>query len=408
MNSLPWILIAPLYFSIAHLLFLIFVSLMRHPKEKQTIAPANWPRAIVAIPHYNEEPSTLLKTIAAIEEQEYSGTLTVLLINDGSTNEIHSVLETWLTCSRRHLYIPITLPHNSGRKGKALDLGLDHFNCQVAHINDVADVIVIVDSDTYLARSALGNLIARLWHDDKCAAACGYVLPSSDPRNTHTILQKYEYLGQLNAFKACQDATGCLAVMTGAFVAHRVSAIKSLGGWGQWIVEDIAWATKAISRGYTTAYAPQAHAFTECPTTHRALSMQRRRWSRGRAEAFRVIIQERSLQHAILLSSLLFNYSARLLTVGYLPFIVLAMIISPVSTLAITTTLISLYCAALRIYFWRIESTQSHGIKDAFLCLITSQVMFLYLWWPCVLGFLDGLRSTNSTWLTRAIPRHSQ
>lgn len=44
-------------------------------------------------------------------------------------------------------------------------------------------------------------------------------------------------------------------MQAGAFVAHRASAVHDLGGWSEWLVEDIAWCWKALSRGYRSGYA---------------------------------------------------------------------------------------------------------------------------------------------------------
>lgn len=138
-----------------------------------------------------------------------------------------------------------------------------------------------MDSDTFIQPNGIIELVQKLWSHDKYAAVCGYITPSNYKSSFVGLLQHYEHISFYGAIRTAQDKLGFVPVMAGAFVAHRASVVKELGGWSEWLVEDIAWCWKAISNQYKTGYAPKAKAKTQCPLDTKSLFKQRRRWARG-------------------------------------------------------------------------------------------------------------------------------
>ncbi|WP_394151995.1 glycosyltransferase [Vibrio maritimus] len=238
------------------------------------------PKVSIFLPFYNENEQHLLCALNKLNNQIYSSRIQVIVIDDGSTNNVIAKVKDWISKTElKQDFQIVERAVNGGRKGYALDHVLEL---------DVAtgDVYVVVDSDTYVEPHGIYELVTRLWSDEKYAAVCGYITPENHNESFIGKLQHYEHVSFYGAIRAAQDKLGCVPVLAGAFVAHRASVVKQLGGWSEWLVEDIAWCWKALSNGYRTGYAPKAKATTQCPTDTKGLFNQRRRWSRGRVEAY--------------------------------------------------------------------------------------------------------------------------
>ena len=266
-----------------------------------------YPKVGLIIPHFNEDPTCLMKSLNAIEDQEYPSAITVIVCDDGSTNEIQVHLQPWLLMKRRQNYISVTLAQNTGSKGKAMDKA-------IASVPSDVEALVVVDSDTFLEKTSVIRVVERLWQNEKYAAVCGQIIPTQNTNNMIGKLQYYEHIGIYPALKYALDHFGFVTVMAGAFVVHRMSVIRKVGGWGRWIVEDLAWTWLALAYGYRTGYAPDAVAYTNCPTTPLGLFKQRRRWARGRIEAFKAVWEISQVKGLLLIPMLL------IWLVGLIPF----------------------------------------------------------------------------------------
>ena len=240
-----------------------------------------YPKVAIIVPFYNEPFENMLESLTAIEQLDYPGEAVFYLVDDGSVNDCPAQVKHWLTGNRKWQYRLKSLAQNTGAKGRAMDKVLPMLDKSV-------DVVGVIDSDTCLEPQALTRTITALYSRDSHAAACGFIVPANPQRSLLHFMQYFEHIGMLASVKNAQNQFGLVNVMAGAFVLHKVEAIEKLGGWGDWLVEDISWTWKAIASGYTMAYAHDAVAHTVCPSTTKSLFNQRRRWARGRIEALRV------------------------------------------------------------------------------------------------------------------------
>ncbi|MFA0088072.1 glycosyltransferase family 2 protein [Vibrio sp. 10N.261.51.F12] len=230
------------------------------------------PTVSVFLPFYNENKEHLVCALNKLNEQNYSSRIQVIIIDVGSTNNAITRLKEWISDTEvNHDFQIVERAVNGGRKGFALATG---------------DVYVVVDSDTYIEPNGIYELLTKLWSDEKYAAVCGYITPEDHKDSFIGKLQHYDHISFYDAIRAAQDKLGSVPVLAGAFVAHRTSVVKKLGGWREWLVEGITWCLKVISNGYRTGYAPKAKATTRCPTGAKGLFNQRRRWACGRVEAY--------------------------------------------------------------------------------------------------------------------------
>ena len=351
------------------------------------------PRVGVIVPHYNEDPSLLTTLLDSLEMQDYPAPIVVLTADDGSTNDIQVPLTSWLQRPRRQEYVSVRFEKNSGSKGKNMDAILSYVPKDV-------EVLVVVDSDTYLERQSIRLVTERLWQDDRCAAVCGLVVPTNERDTIWQRFQYFEHIGIYPVVKCLQDAFGLVDVMAGAFVAHRMSAVREVGGWGEWIVEDVAWTWKALACGHRTGYVLDALAYTSGPESRDGLFRQRRRWSRGRMEALRVAIRTSPLR-TVFLAPLLVPY---VLSVG-----------TPVSWLVPILAVylgqwwflgaIAALSFASLIALTRCQGQLPRGLKRGFDEVLRSvyynAVFQVLLWRPRLCGLLDEFLGKPKVWLTR-------
>jgi len=77
-------------------------------------------------------------------------------------------------------------------------------------------------------------------------------------------------------------------VAQGAFSLYRRETLEAVGGWPECVGEDIVVSWAILERGYRIGYAADALAFTSAPEKFRQFALQRKRWSRGLMEAFKL------------------------------------------------------------------------------------------------------------------------
>lgn len=262
--------------------FLVGLYLVRTLRPKpQASRMESYPFVSILVPFYNEPEASFLRTLEAIEAADYPGKLEVILIDDGSSNSTPGMLRTWLETARDKTYVLVPLAQNSGAKGRALDAALPRLSPE-------SDVVTVIDSDTVIMPHALRIAVEALYASPNHAAACGLIVPEGRDMSWLHRLQFYEHVGALAIIRYVQSRVGVVNVVAGAFSLHKTAVIRELGGWGEWLVEDISWTWRALAHGYTIGYAPEAIAYTVCPSTLFGLFRQRRRWARGRLESFRV------------------------------------------------------------------------------------------------------------------------
>ncbi|MEZ8082550.1 glycosyltransferase family 2 protein [Enterovibrio norvegicus] len=351
------------------------------------------PKVTVFVPFFNEEKDALQRTLDSIDAQIYPSKLQVLLIDDGSTNNSRKHVSEWLSVKRNHEFTLLKKPVNGGRKGVALDYALE---LNVA----VGDIYVVVDSDTCVDTEGICELAAKMETDPRYAAVCGFIAPDNHHDNLLTKLQHYEHIGYYGAIRYAQDKLGLVPVLAGAFVAHRATVVKEIGGWSEWLVEDIAWCWRAISHNYRTGYAPRAIASTQCPTTHKGLFNQRRRWARGRVEAY--------------LAAWKVSFLSGISSTPWFVITTLQYLFPPGIFLIPVLVMLGMYIpigfglATYIIYFNLFQKFQlmypSHNRSDKRnIIKITASTILLesIVWLPNLLGYLDELVGKKKSWLTR-------
>ncbi|MDK9758435.1 glycosyltransferase family 2 protein [Vibrio sp. D173a] len=362
--------------------------------KKSNSKSRNHPTVSVFLPFYNENEEHLVCALNKLNEQSYPSRIQIIVIDDGSTNNAIAGVREWVANTKvNHDFQVVERKVNGGRKGFALD--------HVLELGIAAgEAYVVVDSDTYIEKNGIYELVTKLWSDEKYAAVCGYITPENHKDSFIGKLQHYEHISFYGAIRAAQDKLGCVPVLAGAFVAHRASAVKKLGGWSEWLVEDIAWCWKAISNGYRTGYAPKAKATTQCPTDAKGLFNQRRRWARGRVEAY----TEAWKAHWIvglcaspwfLLTAAQYIFPSSIILLGFM----VSMGIWVPILIGIAHMII--YFLLVNSYIRDFDLSDDLSNKQLFKAPIYSALLESITWLPNLLGYSDEILGKKKGWLTR-------
>jgi cellulose synthase/poly-beta-1,6-N-acetylglucosamine synthase-like glycosyltransferase len=234
----------------------------RRPEEEKFEPPVS-----IVVPAFNEAVG-IEQAIRSLDASEYPK-FEVVVIDDGSTDGTAELVEE-LKLPR----VQVLRQPNVG-KPAALNRGI----AAAAH-----DVIVMVDADTIFEPETLGRLVQPLRHDD-----VGAVSGNTKVGNRRRLLgrwQHIEYVMGFNLDRRLYDTLQCMPTVPGAIGAFRRSALEQVGGVSAATLAEDTDLTLALGRaGWRVVYAEDACAWTEAPSSLRALWRQRFRWSYGTLQA---------------------------------------------------------------------------------------------------------------------------
>jgi len=239
--------------------------------------PDKLPPVSVLIAAFNEEKH-IAETLASVCQQAYPGSVEILVVDDGSTDNTRGEVEVFSKQYSGPFSIKMEQMPVNGGKAAALNHGLRI--CK-------HEIVVTIDADTLLFEGSLQHLIANLvLGPANTAAVAGTILVRNSRDNFITRMQEWDYFHGISVIKRTQSLFQGALVAQGAFSAYKKAAIEELGGWTDVVGEDIVLTWGFRENGYRVSYAENAFAFTEVPDTYVGFFRQRRRWSRGLIEAF--------------------------------------------------------------------------------------------------------------------------
>lgn len=258
--------------------FLIATLLLDRKPRRNEIA--EYPPLTVLVAAYNEAQG-IADTLTSLARQDYPGTLEVLVLNDGSTDDTAAIVRDLLE----------TLPLPAHMHFRLLDFGINRG--KAIALNDglhaaTHELIVTLDGDCWLRANGLSRIVARLLSDPEgTTAIAGAVMVRNSRVNLLTRAQEWDYFHGIAAVKRMQAMYHGTLVAQGAFSLYRRDALLEVGGWPDCVGEDIVVSWALLERGHRIGYAADAFAFTNVPERVRQFALQRKRWSRGLMEAFR-------------------------------------------------------------------------------------------------------------------------
>ena len=231
----------------------------------------------VLIAARNEEAS-IGETVRYLAAQDYGGPLHIILVDNGSTDATSATVKA---AAVEH-DVEVTVLHET-RPGKSLALnrGLEIVD---------TPVVITLDADTILQRSAIRLLMARhASAPDDVVAVAGSVLVRNSRAGFWTRVQEWDYFLGIASVKRMQGLFQGTLVAQGAFSLYETDAVRQVGSWPDAIGEDIVLTWKLLETGARVFYEPLAVAFTSAPEEFRAFARQRSRWARGMIEGLRTV-----------------------------------------------------------------------------------------------------------------------
>jgi cellulose synthase/poly-beta-1,6-N-acetylglucosamine synthase-like glycosyltransferase/peptidoglycan/xylan/chitin deacetylase (PgdA/CDA1 family) len=232
--------------------------------------PANEPYeepVSIVVPAFNEAVGIerAIRSLAASDYPDFE----IIVVDDGSSDGTGDLVE--------RLQLPAVNVVRQTNLGKpaALNLGIE----AARH-----EVVAMVDADTIFEPETLKRLVQPLRESE-----VGAVSGNTKVGNRRRLLgrwQHIEYVMGFNLDRRLYDVLECMPTVPGAVGAFRRPAVEEAGGVSAATLAEDTDLTLAIGRaGWRVVYVEDARAWTEAPSSLRALWRQRFRWSYGTLQA---------------------------------------------------------------------------------------------------------------------------
>ncbi len=252
-----------LYFQI---FLLISYFEKKKPEENKQLNDIAYLTATVIVPCFNEE-TTVERTIKSLLALEYpEDKLTIMIIDDGSTDNTWQVIQQFANDSRIKLY----QKENEGSKFAALNFALTKID---------TELVGVLDADSWVAPDALKNYMEFFRDPEVMATIPSMVI--ADPDSFYRKAQKAEYDIGLFARKAF-DKINAIYITPGPFSFFRKYVFDTLGPYKEaHHTEDAEIALRMQKHHYKIAYSEKSVVYTVGPKRVRPLIKQRVRWIYG-------------------------------------------------------------------------------------------------------------------------------
>lgn len=250
----------------------IFAGFYRAPKPSELT-----PSLTVVIPAHNEE-QFIDRTIRDIMEARYpADKLQVVVVDDGSTDRTPERIQ-----AARADYPELVCIRFETSQGKrqALAAGV--------RISK-ADLLVFIDSDSFLDRDALVHIV-RSFSDPNVAAVTGHCDVENSHVNLMTKMQAVRYFIGFRVMKAAESIFDSVTCLSGPFAAYRRSSVEEC--LDEWLDQtflgvpatfgdDRSLTNSLLRDGQRVLYDSHAHCTTMVPESTRQFLRQQLRWKRS-------------------------------------------------------------------------------------------------------------------------------
>jgi hyaluronan synthase len=249
------------------------------PEIVESPESVDWPFVSVIMPAYNEE-DLIGRAIDSIFACHYpADKLEVIVLNDGSTDMTLFDMVRAKRKYRERLRL-LSFKRNLGKR-RALYSGI-----KVAR----GGIIVSVDTDGKIGRSALRNLVVPLINNKQVAAVGGRVAVLNERDNFLTRMLSVRYSISFDFGRAYQSVYGTVLVCPGALTAYRKSVLGPF--LKEWVDqrfmdapcnhgEDRSLTTFILKSGYLTKYQSNAVVYSKAPARFGQMNRMYVRWTRS-------------------------------------------------------------------------------------------------------------------------------
>ena len=369
------------------------------------IDPTFHPSVTVIIPCYNEE-TWIRRTIMSCIDQDYPvEKLELIIVDDSSMDRSVSVIKDTVTklCAEDERFrtqerIRVFLQKTNKGKREAMALGI---------LNARSDLVVFVDSDSFLEPDAIVNLV-QPFSDPKVAGVSGRTDVANAYTNWLTKTQAVRYYIAFRILKAAESYFDSVMCLSGPLSAYRKSeVVKVLGKWvNQTFVGNKATfgddrsLTNFIVRNNRTYYQDTAICSTIVPKSNRQFLKQQMRWKRSWLReslmAARFMWKKEPLMSISFYMGLVIPVAAPIIVIYNLIYIPLSHRVFP------TTFLLGLLAMALMMSFAQLLLKKSKlWLYGLWFCVYYEAVLLWQMPWAWVTFWV-------STWGTRETPQDTK
>lgn len=224
--------------------------------------PEGWdPEITVVIPAHNEAES-IATTVETVLRQTVKPAL-VIVGNDCSSDD------TGRLAREAGAYV-LDLPRQ-GVKGKVINEMLKHVK---------TPYMIVIDADVRLEPDAIEKLIVAL-ADGETFCASGFIIPWKQ-ETLWEKLRTVQYIVYMSVMKPGQALWCNPIVASGCFLAINTGILRELNGFsGESVAEDMEVTWRALARGYSVKFIPDAICYAFDPPTYVIFKRQVLRWYRG-------------------------------------------------------------------------------------------------------------------------------
>ncbi|NJN95545.1 MAG: glycosyltransferase [Anaerolineales bacterium] len=248
----------------------LFVLLALLPDKTRPAHGDFAPPVLMLIPLRNEA-AALPQLLVALADLAYPvDKLTVVLINDGSTDGSQEIIKDWIRGKENwHL---LSLEQNAG-KAQALNTALVAF--------PQGEIIAVYDADERPQPAALKTLTSP-FADKKIGGVSGRRAVSNASASPGASYTTFEGLVHQLVTMRAKNRLNLAPALLGANCAYRRAALTQVGNFKPGaLLEDSDLTLKLARAGWDIAFEPQAVSYHSVPQTIGGYWRQHTRWARG-------------------------------------------------------------------------------------------------------------------------------
>ncbi len=369
------------------------------------IDPAFTPTVTIIIPCYNEE-EWIRRTILSCIDQDYPvDKMELIIVDDFSTDNSVEVIKETVSqlCMENERFrtqerIRVFLQKTNKGKREAMALGI---------LNARSDLVVFVDSDSFLEPDAIVNLV-QPFIDPKVAGVSGRTDVANTYTNWLTKTQSVRYYIAFRVLKAAEAYFDSVMCLSGPLSAYRKSeVIKVLGKWvnqtfmgNKATFGDDRSLTNFIVKNNRTYYQDTAICSTIVPKQNKVFLKQQMRWKRSWLReslmAARFMWKKEPMMSLSFYMGLVIPVAAPVIVIYNLFYIPIANRIFP------STFLLGLLAMALMMSFAQLLLKKSKiWLYGFWFCVYYEAVLLWQMPWAWVTFWV-------STWGTRDTPQDTK
>ena len=241
--------------------------------------PKDYPSVSFVIAGKNEEES-IYRTIKTCMDSDYPGLMECIAIDDGSTDNTHIEMQRIAKKYAKSEGVQVIRFEKNRGKREAMAEGI---------LAAKGEIVVFVDSDSFLSKHALRHLNEHFMADKKVAAVAGNTGVENEGTNLLTKMQSARYGISFDIFKACESVFGTVTCCPGCFSAYRRDVLlKVLNPWRNQMLfgtrstfGDDRSLTNFVLRDWKVVYCQKATAFTIVPDKYMKFIKQQLRWKKS-------------------------------------------------------------------------------------------------------------------------------